>query len=203
MLRYPLDTPGQSLWTSLNEHPYPAKPAGLFLSDAAFRASLHPATPVLLSAVYLLATTLANRRKSAPRDMVKASATLQHAVLAHNIFLCLYSAWTAIHVVSILAPYFAQGASAGGLSGFKTALCTVPTHDASSTGLLRFITLFYYSKFYEVVDSIILVLKGKKVSNLQVYHHSGAMLTMWAGVRYSASPIWLFAAFNGTIHACM
>lgn len=54
-----------------------------------------------------------------------------------------------------------------------------------------------------MIDSLILVLKGKKVSNLQVYHHSGAMLTMWAGAAYSASPIWIFAAWNGFVHTWM
>ena len=63
--------------------------------------------------------------------------------------------------------------------------------------------LFYYSKFYEVLDSVVLAAKGKKISSLQVYHHSGAMLTMYAGVAYSASPIWIFAAWNGFVHTWM
>jgi len=89
------------------------------------------------------------------------------------------------------------------LPGLTCAFCTVPTHDAAREGLHRYIVLFYYSKFYEVIDSAILVLKGKRVSNLQVYHHSGAMLTMWSGAAYSASPIWIFASWNGFVHTWM
>lgn len=50
---------------------------------------------------------------------------------------------------------------------------------------------------------MVLAAKGKKISNLQVYHHAGAMLTMYAGVAYSASPIWIFASWNGFVHTWM
>ncbi|KAG0249357.1 hypothetical protein DFQ27_000177 [Actinomortierella ambigua] len=51
--------------------------------------------------------------------------------------------------------------------------------------------LFYLSKFYEVVDTII-ILKGCRSSLLQTYHHAGAMITMWSGVHYQATSIWIF-----------
>ncbi|CAI7638219.1 unnamed protein product [Penicillium manginii] len=42
--------------------------------------------------------------------------------------------------------------------------------------------IFYLSKFYEVIDTAIILAKGKKSSTLQTYHHAGAMMCMWAGV---------------------
>ncbi|KAF2231005.1 hypothetical protein EV356DRAFT_431106, partial [Viridothelium virens] len=63
--------------------------------------------------------------------------------------------------------------------------------------------LFYLSKFYEVIDSFILVLKGKRSSTLQVYHHAGAMAAMWAGIRYMSPPIWMFVCVNSFIHTWM
>lgn len=62
---------------------------------------------------------------------------------------------------------------------------------------------FYLSKFYEVVDTAIILLKGKKSSTLQMYHHAGAMLCMWAGIRYMSPPIWMFVWMNALIHALM
>ena len=62
---------------------------------------------------------------------------------------------------------------------------------------------FYLSKFYEVVDTIIILAKGKKSSTLQTYHHAGAMMCMWAGMRYMTPAIWLFCAWNSGIHALM
>ena len=37
--------------------------------------------------------------------------------------------------------------------------------------------VFYISKYYEFIDSWILVLKGKTPSTLQVYHHTG--IAIW------------------------
>jgi hypothetical protein len=62
---------------------------------------------------------------------------------------------------------------------------------------------FYLSKFYEVIDTAIIVMKGKRSTTLQTYHHAGAMLSMWSGMRYMSSPIWLFVIYNSGIHAMM
>ncbi|KAF3481076.1 uncharacterized protein GIQ15_03835 [Arthroderma uncinatum] len=70
-------------------------------------------------------------------------------------------------------------------------------------GLAYFGFLFYLSKFYEVLDTAIILAKGKRSSTLQTYHHAGAMMCMWAGIRYMAAPIWIFALFNSLIHAMM
>ncbi|KAF1954752.1 hypothetical protein CC80DRAFT_594801 [Byssothecium circinans] len=62
---------------------------------------------------------------------------------------------------------------------------------------------FYLSKFYEVLDTAIIIMKGKRSSTLQTYHHAGAMLSMWSGIRYMSPPIWMFALVNSGIHAMM
>ncbi|KAK3082218.1 hypothetical protein LTS18_010635 [Coniosporium uncinatum] len=62
---------------------------------------------------------------------------------------------------------------------------------------------FYLSKFYEVLDTFIILAKGKRSSTLQTYHHTGAMFCMWAGIRYMSSPIWMFCFINSGIHAMM
>ena len=62
---------------------------------------------------------------------------------------------------------------------------------------------FYLSKFYEVLDTLIILVKGKRSTTLQKYHHAGAMLSMWAGMRFMSPPIWMFALVNSGIHAMM
>jgi hypothetical protein len=62
---------------------------------------------------------------------------------------------------------------------------------------------FYISKFYEVVDTLVILAKGKRSSTLQTYHHFGAMLSMWAGMRFMSPPIWMFCFLNSFIHALM
>ncbi|KAI1267373.1 hypothetical protein F5Y18DRAFT_336395 [Xylariaceae sp. FL1019] len=70
-------------------------------------------------------------------------------------------------------------------------------------GLAFYGWLFYISKFYEVLDTLIILAKGKFSSTLQTYHHAGAMMAMWAGMRYMSAPIWIFVFFNSAIHALM
>lgn len=70
-------------------------------------------------------------------------------------------------------------------------------------GLAFYGWLFYLSKFYEVIDTLIIIAKGKKSSFLQTYHHAGAMLCMWAGMRYMSAPIWMFVLVNSFIHSIM
>ncbi|KAI9841944.1 MAG: hypothetical protein M1838_003340 [Thelocarpon superellum] len=70
-------------------------------------------------------------------------------------------------------------------------------------GLAFYGWLFYISKFYEVVDTAIILAKGKQSSTLQLFHHTGAMFCMWAGIRYMAPPIAMFVTVNSGIHAMM
>lgn len=70
-------------------------------------------------------------------------------------------------------------------------------------GLAFYGWLFYVSKFYEIVDTFIILAKGKKSSLLQTYHHAGAMMCLWAGIRYMSPPIWMFVLINSGLHALM
>ncbi|ODA82860.1 hypothetical protein RJ55_01369 [Drechmeria coniospora] len=70
-------------------------------------------------------------------------------------------------------------------------------------GLAYYGWIFYLSKFYEVLDTFIILAKGKYSSTLQTYHHAGAMMCMWAGMRYMSAPIWMFVLVNSFIHALM
>ena len=70
-------------------------------------------------------------------------------------------------------------------------------------GLAFYGWLFYLSKFYEMVDTAIILAKGKRSAGLQTFHHTGAMMAMWAGIRYMSPPIWMFVFVNSGIHTLM
>lgn len=72
-----------------------------------------------------------------------------------------------------------------------------------NAGLAYYGWIFYLSKFYEVLDTFIILAKGKPSSTLQTYHHAGAMMCMWAGIRFMSAPIWVFVLVNSFIHALM
>ena len=70
-------------------------------------------------------------------------------------------------------------------------------------GLAYYGFFFYLSKLYEVVDTAIILAKGKKSSHLQTYHHAGVMFCYWAGIRYMSPPIWMFTFINSGLHTLM
>lgn len=144
-------------------------------------------------------------------------------VIIHNIFLCIYSIWTfigmtsTIHKIShILVPkLFKNLKSYDNFTGFELfwqGICNnnyleknlwINYNDLNLKGLTFYSYLFYLSKYYEILDTIIILLKGKPSSLLQSYHHSGAILCMWSGTRFMSSPIWIFVVFNSFIHSLM
>lgn len=140
-------------------------------------------------------------------------------VLLLNVFLCVYSVWTFIGMTSsigrtmnlfkgdILPALFQDNSQPfKKLEVFFQSVCD------SNNGLFSrkeyhnleiFGYWFYISKFYEVLDTVIILLKGRPSSLLQSYHHSGAMMCMWAGIRFQSPPIWIFVVFNSFIHSLM
>lgn len=89
------------------------------------------------------------------------------------------------------------------LSGIQGSPSREQSGRLWNNGLAFYGWLFYISKFYEVVDTLIILAKGKLSSTLQTYHHAGAMMAMWAGMRYMSVPIWIFVFFNSAIHSLM
>ncbi|KAI9660521.1 MAG: hypothetical protein M1821_009872 [Bathelium mastoideum] len=214
------------------------------ISSEAYNFWLQPTIPLTFAAIYATVIIGLNRfnRKNGnqPWRIAKTKGFL-FFVLAHNIFLMLYSAATCAAMVRALRHTWpSYGGSEYTFAEAVDALCKMHgprgIGDAASynrtssrwavkntairlasdgipdstdvgrlwnEGLAFWGWLFYLSKFYEVVDSFILILKGKKSSSLQIYHHAGAMTAMWAGIRYMSPPIWMFVCVNSFIHTWM
>ena len=166
------------------------------------------------------------RLPAAPYPIAKTSI-FQLFVILHNIFLCAYSVWTFIGMSTTIAqtmdifkleliPSFYESLKVENytlqkLDVFFQSVCDPKSGIfsrviTSSQGLHNLEILgfwFYISKFYEVIDTVVILLKGRPSSLLQSYHHAGAMMCMWAGVRYQSPPIWIFVVFNSFIHSLM
>lgn len=154
--------------------------------------------PITIATVYATAVHILNRSRGpgTPPARFARTALFEWLVIAHNIFLCLYSAWTFIGMNSALVQtiYETYRTSRGSSSLWKS-LCSLQD-GIWHNGLSYYGFLFYLSKFYEIFDTFIILAKGKKSSVLQTYHHAGAMLSMWAGIRFASPPIWIFVVFN-------
>ena len=211
------------------------------ISPQVYHDALNVLWPVSIALVYATTVTYLNkvnaRREYKPWSFSRTSAFFL-LVVAHNIILALYSAWTFIGMTTAFRKSW-PGLKEAGTAGIADSLCKIhgprglgsaatyigkngswsiadltmrlagglpDTTDVGriwNEGLAYYGWIFYLSKFYEVVDTAIILAKGKKSSLLQTYHHTGAMFAMWAGIRYMSPPIWLFTCINSFIHTWM
>ncbi|KAF7723873.1 hypothetical protein EC973_001545 [Apophysomyces ossiformis] len=165
-------------------------------------------TPVTIAASYAVVIHLLNRLQ-APSNLsrveaknrgvqstVKPSKFMTTFVFLHNLALAVYSMVTFYHMARGMHRSYNRGQSV------HDAYCDTDKFLWNdSLGYWGY--WFYLSKFYEVVDTAIILLKGRRSSLLQTYHHAGAMITMWAGIRYQTQPIWIFVLFNSFVHSVM
>lgn len=138
------------------------------------------------AALYTVAVKLANRSRPRPAAAFTTTATFRWICVLHNSILAAYSAWTFVNSVPIMHKRFSNG----DIPIVKRICCA--NRQIFDDGMDRLVYLFYLSKFYEVIDTAIILAKGKKSPLLQTYHHAGAMLCVFAGSKYKAVPIWLF-----------
>ncbi|KAH8878878.1 hypothetical protein GQ53DRAFT_57863 [Thozetella sp. PMI_491] len=212
-------------------------------SERIYQAALEPAVPITIAALYAVTAKALNvyNTSTGKRPWAISKTTgFRLFVIAHNVFLAVYSAWTWWGMLGALRRSMVSPFGKMGLAGFVDSVCSVQgpaglgnavfwndatgawsTHSPNvqltadgmpnaldrgrmwNEGLAFYGWIFYLSKFYEVLDTFIILAKGKLSSTLQTYHHAGAMMCMWAGMRYMSAPIWMFAFVNSGIHALM
>jgi len=211
------------------------------IPDHIYEAVLDPRVPLTIATLYAITAKSLNAfntsRNKKPWRISK-TRPFKVFVVAHNIFLAVYSAWTFVGMFKTLRNSIANPSGPDGIAGTVDSLCKLqgtqglgnavyynstlegwssnPSAVSASLapsrgdagriwneGLAFYGWWFYLSKFYEVFDTFIILAKGKLSSTLQTYHHAGAMMCMWAGMRYMSAPIWMFAFANSFIHAIM
>jgi undecaprenyl pyrophosphate phosphatase UppP len=63
--------------------------------------------------------------------------------------------------------------------------------------------LFYISKYYEIIDTLILHANKRPASFLQMYHHAGAIICCWMLSTVQTHLPWIFVVLNSFIHTFM
>ncbi|ORZ27060.1 ELO family [Lobosporangium transversale] len=161
-------------------------------------------TPLTVAALYVLMVVLLNPKEgkvsrvvaadNAQQELSQSSPFMTTLVFVHNAILCIYSGWTFYGMFFAWKEVFTT-------HSFMDAVCDT---DGTFWGTLGFYSYYFYlSKYYEILDTIIILLKGRRSSLLQTYHHAGAIITMYLGYNYRAHPIWIFTTFNSFVHTIM
>jgi hypothetical protein len=219
-----------------------------------YNAALDWKVPITIATLYAVTAIVwnrINRQRGYKPYAFSQTTAFKTFVIAHNVFLAVFSAFTFFGMLRALAhtwpgrehhlfgKYWPGMRAEYSVAGAADALCKMhgprgfgkfvsyqpdgslwKAHstttqllnelpDGSDVGRLWNEGLafwgwwFYLSKFYEVFDTFIILAKGKRSSTLQTYHHTGAMMCMWAGIRYMSPPIWMFCFLNSGIHTMM
>merc|ERR1712113_1239699 len=117
-----------------------------------------------------------------------------------NILLCIFSASAFYNTFPLISEIFYRG-------GFNGALCQKELENLYSNGIesvFGFWTyLFYLSKYYEFIDTFIVIARGRRPIFLQTFHHCGAVLGMWMVLVTQSTGGWIFVVENSFIHTIM
>eukprot|EP00026_Physarum_polycephalum_P011420 Phypoly_transcript_11646.p1 GENE.Phypoly_transcript_11646~~Phypoly_transcript_11646.p1 ORF type:complete len:270 (+),score=26.79 Phypoly_transcript_11646:377-1186(+) len=149
--------------------------------------------PHVIGAVILyLLTLVVLRRVMASRDPMK----LRGLGAMHNLFL---SAFSLVALVAILYHFLPIWASRG-----TFAIGCDPNRDIYTRGPVIFwFYLFYLSKMYEFLDTVLQVLRKKELKFLHVYHHCITLALCWITLVEGNPMQWADITANLFVHVIM
>lgn len=154
---------------------------------------LAPWIPYVLLSIYILGKPLLDRACGALGTTGK-STPFKVVALVHNLALCAYSAATAWYTWRIT---FSQFSRLGVVEGY----CEGGGGWEAGLGKLGF--LFYLSKYWELADTALLVVKRRQPSYLQVYHHAGTAYGAWLLCLTHVPVMFIFVGLNAVVHTIM
>ncbi|KAJ1845962.1 hypothetical protein LPJ70_002267 [Coemansia sp. RSA 2708] len=159
--------------------------------------------PVATSIAYTILSFYFNSKikrsqQTKSKDAVKPKSRLtpiNMVVLIHNALLAAYSAWAFWSVF----PRFVSNLSQ---KGMRDGLCDI---DGSLWNAILFSQnyLFYLSKYWELLDTAIILFKGRPASFLQIYHHAGIIIIMYLSNYYSSAVTVFMVWENAGVHTVM
>lgn len=162
---------------------------------------MQPAVPFVSVVLYLALSTPICQFLVKTFNVDPKSATLKSFITFHSGILAVYSGWTFINIAQLVyAHYQHTGDMYETLTASRESLWD--GHDGVP-GMSFWITHFYISKYYEFIDTWIVLFKGRQPIFLQTYHHAGIVLVMWALCATHCSPVIVLVVLNSFIHTLM
>lgn len=146
--------------------------------------------PVGVMFVYLAVIWALHRTmRSRPPIRMKAVAAV------HNILLTGLSAAMAVGTIVELVIHTRR-------HGFVSVVCD--REKTAMTGRLAvWFYVFYLSKYYELLDTVLLVVKKRPLSFLHVYHHCVVLILFWAYNQSRMIISWVLVVANSLVHVAM
>lgn len=121
---------------------------------------------------------------------------LKTALALWNLFLAVFSfigaVRTAPHLLYMLKDY-----------GFEYTVCRAALVSYGNGAVGFWVALFIFSKYFELIDTIFLVVRKRKVGFLHWYHHCSVLLYCWHSYVWEMPTGIYFVVMNYTVHAIM
>lgn len=157
--------------------------------SAPFSSVVYPVSAIVL---YLLVIfSLQRYMKSRP------PVRLLFPTVIHNIFLCLLSLAMALAVFTELLKTFLSSPNPT-----REILCDL-SGKAMHGRMAWWMHIFYLSKFYELFDTVIMVLKKRRLNFLHVYHHCIVLPLFYVYMSTNMVLQWILVVANSSVHVAM
>ena len=125
---------------------------------------MHPAVPIAAVIGYCLLSNVIMGALRSAFKLEPKGAVIQTLTIIHSAILAIYSGWTCYYAWIIVGGHIAE-------HGLWVSLCDTDGALWTAKNAGWWVTHFYISKYYEFIDTWIILLKGRKPMFLQVYHH--------------------------------
>ncbi|CAB4374221.1 unnamed protein product [Rhizophagus irregularis] len=125
----------------------------------------------------------------------RAPFSMRYITAIHNLFLCIVSAvMCGYAIIDVIRRYQEHG--------IGECFCT--SDSSLAKGRISYVTYIYYlSKFDELFDTVILVLKKKSIIFLHWYHHAIVILMVWSWLEDSIMYASIGMIANTLVHVFM
>jgi len=148
--------------------------------------------PVVIAVSYLISLYVLQGYMKEKKPYV-----LKYPTFVHNVILTLLS--LTMFLGSSYGAYLKYNAQ-----GFWAGLVCEQESEPMHGPLFYWSYIFYLSKFYELIDTYLLVLKKKPLIFLHVFHHFIMPFVCWAGLEGKwCMALWTSAFWNSFVHVIM
>mmetsp|Transcript_48795 Transcript_48795/g.72494 ORF Transcript_48795/g.72494 Transcript_48795/m.72494 type:complete len:288 (+) Transcript_48795:152-1015(+) len=130
------------------------------------------------------------------------NSDLKNAQFMHNVVLVVSSA---IMFLGVVYESWRRIKMEGGLSWPSFLLCEEASEGNAQGALYYWSYIYYLSKYYEFLDTILQLARGKPPPHfaLHVYHHALVLFMAWAWCNTMQSLQFIGLAFNTAVHVVM
>lgn len=146
---------------------------------------------VIMSALYL--TVVLGGQVVMRRFPAVPARVLKVPFLVHNVLLSLGSGVLLILMLEDVYPFFMKHGAHG-------SICL---SEVTTKRMELFYIINYYFKYWELLDTIFLVLKKKKLLFLHVYHHMATAALCYTQIRGRTPMAWSIICLNLAVHVLM